>query len=262
MWKGIYNIMKKFSILLSSALIVGNIVYADELDLSREALEKATGISVGYNTSWSSHYVWRGESQSSKDMSPAIGADLGHSSGLYTGVWTGAITNSTIPSEFDWYFGYATDFGPISIDIGDLYYFYPGETEETQFNEYYLSLGTEIPLGMVTEDFSISPYVYLAYAPKWYGANTPDVFYTEAGVEVPIPGTPFSLSYTFGNIDVDDLDGDAEKANTVDSWNYYYVSLSFGEVLGLDTSITYHDAPGYNADGGQDGFFISLGHEW
>ena len=248
--------MKKFAVILSTALIAGNITCVAD---TRESLEKATGLSLSYNTSWSSHYVWRGESQSSKDMSPAIGADLGHSSGFYTGVWTGAITNSSIPSEFDWYFGYATNLGPISIDIGDLYYFYPGESNETQFNEYYLSLGTEIPLG---EDFSISPYAYFAYAPKWFGANTPDVFYTELGVEAPIPGTPFSVSYTYGDINVDDLDGDAEQANTVDSWDYYYITLGFGDVLGLDTSITYHAAPGYSADAGQDGFFISLGHEW
>ena len=254
--------MKKFLVLLSSALVAGNIAYAAELDLSREALEKSTGLSLGYNASWSSHYVWRGESQSSKDMSPAIGVDLGHSSGFYLGAWSGSITNGTYGAEFDVYGGYAFEVGPLSFDVGDLYYLYPGESNEVQFNEYYFSVGTEIPLGMIAEDFSISPYVYLAYAPKWYGANTPDVFYTEAGVEASIPGTPFSLSYTFGNIDVDDLEGDAEKANTVDSWDYYYISLNFGEVLGLDTSITYHDAPGYKADGGQDGFFISLGHEW
>ena len=254
--------MKKIGLLLSTALFVSNIAYAADSLLTRESLEKATGLSLGYNASWSSHYVWRGESQSSKDMSPAIGADLSHSSGFYTGVWTGAITNSAIPSEFDWYFGYATDFGPISIDIGDLYYFYPGESDETQFNEYYLSLGTEIPLGIVAEDFAISPYAYLAYAPKWFGPNTPDVFYSELGVEAPIPGTPFTVSYTFGNIDVSDLDGDGEKNNDVDSWDYYYISLGFGEILGLDTSVTYHNAPGYSANAGADGFFISLGHEW
>ena len=254
--------MKKIGLLLSSALLAGNIANAAGPDLSRDALEKATGLSLGYNTSWSSHYVWRGESQSSKDMSPAVGADLSHSSGFYTGVWTGAITNSSIPSEFDWYFGYATELGPISVDIGDLYYFYPGESDETQFNEYYLSLGTEIPLGIVADGFSISPSVYLAYAPKWFGPNTPDVFYTEASVEATIPGSGISVSYTYGNIDVDDLDGDAEKGNDVDSWNYYYLTFGFGEILGLDTSVTYHNAPGYKADAGQDGFFISLGHEW
>ena len=72
----------------------------------------------------------------------------------------------------------------------------------------------------------------------------------------------FSLAYTWGNIDVDDLDGDAEKANTVDSWDYYYITFGFGEILGLDTSITYHSAPGYKGDAGQEGFFVSLGHEW
>ena len=253
--------MKKITIALSAAFIIGSLSSVNA-EFTRDRLEEATGISVGYNTSWSSQYVWRGESQSSKDMSPAIGVDLGHSSGFYLGAWSGSITNGTYGAEFDVYGGYAFEVGPLSFDVGDLYYLYPGESNEVQFNEYYFSVGTEIPLGMIAEDFSISPYVYLAYAPKWYGANTPDVFYTEAGVEASIPGTPFSLSYTFGNIDVDDLEGDAEKANTVDSWDYYYISLSFGEVLGLDTSITYHDAPGYKADGGQDGFFISLGHEW
>ena len=253
--------MKKITIALSAAFIVGSLSSVNA-EFTRDRLEEATGISVGYNTSWSSQYVWRGESQSSKDMSPAIGVDLGHSSGFYLGAWSGSITNGTYGAEFDVYGGYAFEVGPLSFDVGDLYYLYPGESNEVQFNEYYFSVGTEIPLGMIAKDFSISPYVYLAYAPKWYGANTPDVFYTEAGVEASIPGTPFSLSYTFGNIDVDDLEGDAEKANTVDSWNYYYISFSFGEVLGLDTSITYHDAPGYKADGGQDGFFISLGHEW
>ena len=253
--------MKKITIALSAAFIVGSLSSVNA-EFTRDRLEEATGISVGYNTSWSSQYVWRGESQSSKDMSPAIGVDLGHSSGFYLGAWSGSITNGTYGAEFDVYGGYAFEVGPLSFDVGDLYYLYPGESNEVQFNEYYSSVGTEIPLGMIAEDFSISPYVYLAYAPKWYGANTPDVFYTEAGVEASIPGTPFSLSYTFGNIDVDDLEGDAEKANTVDSWDYYYISLSFGEVLGLDTSITYHDAPGYSGDGGQDGFFISLGHEW
>ena len=251
---------KNFLITTAGALLISNFSLADDILPGREALKSSTGLELSYNASWSSHYVWRGESQSSKDMSPAIGADLSHDTGLYTGVWTGAITNSAIPSEFDWYFGYATDIGPISIDIGDLYYFYPGESDETQFNEYYLSLGTEIPL---TGDFSISPYVYLAYAPKWFGPNTPEVFYSEVGAEVPIPGTPFSLSGLMGNIDVSDCDGDAEKANCTDSWNYYYITAGLGDVLGLDASVSFHSAMGsYSGDSGQDGIFFSLGHEW
>lgn len=252
--------MKKQILTAACVLLLNTSLYADDGLLSRESLEKTTGLSLSYNASWSSHYVWRGESQSSKDMSPAIGLDLGHSSGFYTGAWTGAITNSAIPSEFDWYFGYAAELGPLSFDIGDLYYFYPGESDETQFNEYYLNLGTEIPL---PGDMSIAPYVYLAYAPKWFGVNTPDVFYSEFGADVPIPGTQFTLSGLFGNIDVLDCDGDAETANCTDGWNYYYVTLGFGDVLGLDASVSFHSAFGtYNGDAGQDGFFISLGHEW
>jgi len=185
--------MKKITIALTAAFIVGSLSSVNA-EFTRDQLEEATSISLGYNTSWSSQYVWRGESQSSKDMSPAIGVDLGHSSGFYLGAWSGSITNGTYGAEFDVYGGYAFEVGPLSFDVGDLYYLYPGESNEVQFNEYYFSVGTEIPLGMIAEDFSISPYVYLAYAPKWYGANTPDVFYTEAGVEASIPGI-FTIIY-------------------------------------------------------------------
>ena len=103
-----------------------------------------------------------------------------------------------------------------------MYYFYPGQSDETEFNEYYLSLGTDIS---ITDDISISPYVYLAYAPKWFGPNTPEAFYSEVGAEVPIAGTPFTLSGLFGNIDISDCEGDAEEGNCTDSWNYYYITL-------------------------------------
>jgi|TARA_B100000315_G_C14543525_1_gene572100 uncharacterized protein (TIGR02001 family) len=253
--------MKKTLLFASTILFACAGVNATEYSwFSRENLKEVGGIDLSYNASWSSHYVWRGESQSSKDMSPAIGADLSHTSGFYTGLWTGAITNSAIPSEFDWYFGYATDLGPISVDIGDLYYFYPGQSDETEFNEYYLSLGTDIS---ITDNVSISPYVYLAYAPKWFGPNTPEAFYSEFGADVPIAGTPFTLSGLFGNIDISDCEGDAEKGNCTDSWNYYYITLGFGEIFGLDASATFHSAAGsYNGDAGQDGMFVSLGHEW
>ena len=94
--------MKKITIALSAAFIVGSLSSVNA-EFTRDQLEEATGISIGYNTSWSSHYVWRGESQSSKDMSPAIGVDLGHSSGFYLGAWSGSITNGTYGAEFDVY---------------------------------------------------------------------------------------------------------------------------------------------------------------
>ena len=61
-----------------------------------------------------------------------------------------------------------------------------------------------------TDDISISPYVYLAYAPKWFGPNTPEAFYSEVGAEIPIAGTPFTLSGLFGIIDISDIQSTIE----------------------------------------------------
>ena len=52
--------MKRIGLLLSTAFLASNIAYAETV-LTREKLEATTGLSLGYNTSWSSHYVWRGK---------------------------------------------------------------------------------------------------------------------------------------------------------------------------------------------------------
>ena len=71
------------------------------LNLTREAIRRSNRyLVVGYNTSWSSQYVWRGESQSSKDMSPAIGARFRPLKWvLYLGLGLAAITNGTYPMQ-------------------------------------------------------------------------------------------------------------------------------------------------------------------
>ncbi|MBB1162895.1 TorF family putative porin [Aquariibacter albus] len=75
-----------------------------------------------------SDYRFRGISQTDKKPAFQGGFDIAHSSGFYVGNW-----NSNIDSEFfngsnlemDFYGGYKTAVGDISLDFGGLYYYYP-----------------------------------------------------------------------------------------------------------------------------------------
>ncbi len=94
-----------------------------------------------------SQYVFRGLTQT--DRNPAVqgGFDYAHSSGFYAGTWASNISwlreNATVAAggvtlpfgtygqggslEWDFYGGYKTTFGDFGLDVGTLYYWYPGK---------------------------------------------------------------------------------------------------------------------------------------
>jgi uncharacterized protein (TIGR02001 family) len=74
-------------------------------------------------------YRFRGFSQT--DYQPAFqgGIDFTHKSGFYLGNWNSNV-NSTLYNgaslEMDFYGGYKATFGDFGLDVGTIYYFYPG----------------------------------------------------------------------------------------------------------------------------------------
>lgn len=76
-----------------------------------------------------SDYRFRGYSQT--DYKPAFqgGIDFAHKSGFYLGNWNSNV-NSTLYNgaslEMDFYGGYKTTFGDFGLDVGTIYYYYPG----------------------------------------------------------------------------------------------------------------------------------------
>lgn len=76
-----------------------------------------------------SDYRFRGYTQT--DYNPAFqgGIDFAHKSGFYLGNWNSNV-NSTVFNgaslEMDFYGGYKATFGDFGLDVGTIYYFYPG----------------------------------------------------------------------------------------------------------------------------------------
>ncbi len=106
--------------------------------------------SIAGNFAITSDYRYRGVSQS--DLLPAVqgGIDYTAKSGLYLGNWNSSISEWTSFSgagvEMDFYGGYRTEVGGIGLDIGNLYYYYPGAVGSIKphTNEVYFALSQGI----------------------------------------------------------------------------------------------------------------------
>ena len=76
-----------------------------------------------------SDYRFRGYSQT--DYQPALqgGVDFVHKSGFYLGNWNSNVNANLYNGaslEMDFYGGYKATFGEFTLDVGTLYYYYPG----------------------------------------------------------------------------------------------------------------------------------------
>jgi len=85
------------------------------------------------NVAIGSDYRFRGFSQT--DYQPTIqgGVDFAHKSGLYLGNWNSNVSSSLYngaPIEMDFYGGWKTTIEGFGLDLGVLYYYYPGSGDD------------------------------------------------------------------------------------------------------------------------------------
>jgi uncharacterized protein (TIGR02001 family) len=76
-----------------------------------------------------SDYTFRGISQTNRKPAFQGGFDIAHSSGLYAGNWNSNVDSGFFNGanlEMDFYGGYKATFGDFGLDVGAIYYYYPG----------------------------------------------------------------------------------------------------------------------------------------
>jgi uncharacterized protein (TIGR02001 family) len=146
-----------------------------------------------------SDYRFRGISQS--DRRPALQGSVtaDHVSGVYGRVWASTIHDyvaNDAPAEIDLSAGYRRTFGGTTVDVGLLYYWYPGSGGiATDFLEPYASVAHT--LGPVTGKLSA------AYAPRQsalaLGSGREDNLYVAGDVSAFLPGSPVGVSAHLGH---------------------------------------------------------------
>ena len=111
--------LKSLSILVMAALSAPVVVQAADSPNTFSA-----------NVSLTSDYRFRGISQTFKDPAVQGGFDYSHSSGFYLGTWASNVDPDFLAGsnmEWDMYGGYTFDLGPVAMNVGGLYYYYPGK---------------------------------------------------------------------------------------------------------------------------------------
>jgi uncharacterized protein (TIGR02001 family) len=101
---------------------------------------------IAYNIGATSDYRVRGIKQNNNNPALQGGVDIAHSSGLYVGTWGSNVSEWTAPGskanlEIDYYGGYKTEVAGVALDLGTIYYSYPGVTGKNTANTHEAYVG-------------------------------------------------------------------------------------------------------------------------
>ena len=154
-----------------------------------------------------SNYTFRGISQSQNDPAIQAGINMAAPSGIYAGIWGSSINFGESPTlvaaadgghtELDLLAGIRPALGPLALDLGAVWYTYPGSDSDLEYTFLEFALGASHAF----PNFSLGAKV--AYSPDFFlGSGT--AVYFGGNLGVPIPNTTLALTGTVGKQGIDD----------------------------------------------------------
>lgn len=162
-----------------------------------QAQEDAGPVSLSFNVGAATDYVFRGISQTDEDAQVFGGVDATLGSMGYAGVWVSNVDfgNGT-DLEYDLYAGVKPTLGPVSLDVGVIYYGYTDAPSGSHQAYWEGKLAASTAAGPGT----IGAAVY--YSPEFFG-KTGDATYIEVNGATPLGDSKFSVSGALGRQWVD-----------------------------------------------------------
>jgi uncharacterized protein (TIGR02001 family) len=213
-----------------------------------------------------SDYRFRGISQTNKRPALQGSITLTHKSGVYASVWGSSIDDYVAAGgdqELDLIVGFKKSFGGTTVDVGGLYYYYPGSSGiipgyNSDFFEPYAAVSQAI--GPVTAKATVN------YAPKSKalafraGVSKEDNLYGALDLSSAIPNTPVSLSAHLGhNFTRSFLSGGVKYTDWALGATYTYKAFTLG-VSYVDTNATlFSGIPNANRNITKGGVVGTLG---
>ncbi|MCH7551501.1 MAG: hypothetical protein IIA35_07375, partial [Proteobacteria bacterium] len=153
-----------------------------------------------------SDYTFRGTSQTGNE--PALQGGIDYSIdtgangiGLYLGTWGSNVDfadGDEASSEVDLYAGWSGALGKskVTLDIGGIYYLYPGAADALDYDFYEIYAGLSGDFGAASANAKVS------YSPDYFGGSG-DGTYAELGIDVPL-GKYFTLNLHVGHQWIDE----------------------------------------------------------
>ncbi|HRE44232.1 MAG TPA: TorF family putative porin [Terricaulis sp.] len=205
--------------------LLGAALMASAATVATTGVASAEG-ELSANVALTSNYVWRGVTQSTGDFAIQGGIDYA-TDFFYVGTWASSVDDFGIDAstELDFYAGITPSLGPVSFDLGVIFYNYPSTTADSDFIELAASA-------------SYSPIEPLSlglgfYASNDYLATGDESLFIEATVGYTITEA-FSVSGGYGNFDQGPTLGE------YDTWN---IGATYS-VFGLGFDLRYFDTDG------------------
>jgi uncharacterized protein (TIGR02001 family) len=173
---------------LRTALFAAAAFALPALPASAQTNIESLGLTVTVTPTVASDYLFRGISQTRNNWAGQATVDVQHDSGFYIGTFVSNATFLAAPfndsrMEVDAMAGYRFALGGVSLDLGYIGYFYPGQSKPdgTQLNEYH-----EVAL---KASYTLDPVKLLAafnYSPNYFGRSGSG-YYIEGGADVSLP---------------------------------------------------------------------------
>jgi uncharacterized protein (TIGR02001 family) len=178
---------------------------------------------VSFNVGVASDYVYRGVSQT--DESPQLFAGVDVSSGIfYAGAWASNVDfYDSTDAEIDVYAGIKPTAGPVTFDLGALYYGYVNEPSGADYAFWEFKAAASVPAGPATLGAAVF------YSPEFFGGIGSAVYY-EVIASVS-PAEKWTIGAAVGT-QTFDVGGDYS------TWNVG-VGYAFNDTLSAD--LRYHD---------------------
>jgi uncharacterized protein (TIGR02001 family) len=184
---------------LSGVAGLTSVLLALSLAGTAEAQVEVTG-----NVAIASDYAFRGISQTLEKPAIQGGLDLGLPSSLYAGVWGSSVNfgedllaGPRAQMELDFYGGIAPSISGFDVDLGAIYYAYPGAAGGRDYNFFEAYAGVGRGFGVVSTGLDV------AYSPDFFGGSGAGLW-TGASASAEVPGLPVALEATFGRQAIDD----------------------------------------------------------
>jgi uncharacterized protein (TIGR02001 family) len=194
--------MKKFVLSVVAAIAMSGSAFAADMPVKAATVAPAPAtpaFDIAFGAWVGTDYNFRGISQSNRKASggayfePQFNTPIGQ---LYIGTaiaridWPSNLGFTDPSAEVDFYGGWRNTFGAFSADLGAIYYYYPGETNNTltsqsDFWEVYAKLA-----------YAITPDLTLGVN----GFYTPDLLHYSTTFDTLAPGTHYKADAFYGSI--------------------------------------------------------------
>ncbi|WP_160000673.1 TorF family putative porin [Roseomonas sp. 18066] len=221
----------KSSLALASALSLSILPLA--LPAAAQTTIDSLATTVTVTPAVGTDYLFRGISQTRNRPAISLTLDAQHESGLYIGAFGSNVTfpGSNARQELDLLAGYRFEVAGVSIDLGGVYYTYPGYDAPTGGYDYnYFE-------AIAKASYTIDPVKVMAtaaWSPNFY-YESGSAFYAEGGADVTLPfGFTLAGRYGYQWIERNSRYGAPDYSN----WS---VAVSREVVGGFTLTVGYYD---------------------